>query len=204
MSWLKRATRYTGRSSPYMEGYYMPKQIGRPDTIYQCPEAPWVFLGGADLDDIRAAEQMAGQPICLRVDVTDKNTTELPGPVIKIPLPEFRTWSGAQYEAVQQDFQEAASRLAQVIQSRRCPIFVHCSAGANRSVSVLAAALTQITGRPVFDILREMKSVRGLVHPHDPYVMMALDYSQSEEDVSQREMIRQNIDMDQEIPEMVA
>lgn len=203
MSWLKRAARYQGKASPFMRQYYMPARPGMPENVYQCPEAPWVFLGSADPADIQRAELMAGRPICLRVDLTDKNIP-LPGPSIKIPLPELRVWDEQSYESVQQEFNRAASRLALIIQSRQCPIYVHCTMGMNRSVSVLSSALTQITGRPLFDIMKAMKAQRGIIGPHDAYLMMALDFSRNEQDMQRREEVRQQIDLDQRAPEMVA
>lgn len=134
--------------------------------VYQSSDFPHVFLGGED--DLAEAEAKAGQPICQIVDLRD--------------LPEINesAWDYATFTTVQKSFDSKVNDLVQKITNTDCPIFVHCALGANRSAAVLAAALAQLTNKPLNTILSEMKQVRSFVGPQDPYYLMALQQSPSE------------------------
>jgi len=180
MNWLQKVAAFLGtpRLTP---GRYTPQFSVHDETsltdIYRSRDFPWVFLGSADLDDLVTVERITGKPICFRFDLTDKDTSKLPAPSVKVPFHEPKVWSNDFYNQTQQLFNQTADRLVSVIRARRCPIYVHCSGGINRSVSILAAALTKLTNRSLNDILREMKSYRGVISPDDPYYLLALEYS---------------------------
>lgn len=196
-NWLtKCCTRYRGHPSEVGMNFYMPPQIGYPTTVYQSDDLPWVFLGSAETSDLEEVRQIAGQPICMRIDLTDQNTEYLPGPVQKIPFPELNIWDDQSYQSIHRQFTTTVNNIVRIITSKRCPIYVHCSMGANRSVSILAAALSQITGKSVFNVLKEMKSKRGLVSPHDAYIMMAVENSGNDFDIKHRENIRERFNLD--------
>lgn len=165
--------------------------------IYRSKDFPHVFLGaGFDTTDIRKAEEMAGAKVCARIDVTSAEAPDdMPPHSIKTPLPEYHTWSEEQYNATQLEFNRTADQLCQVIMSTQCPVFVHCSAGINRSVSILSAAISKLTNRPLDDVLNEIKSQRFNVSPHDAYYLMALEYSPADDE--HKSQVRQQIDRDQ-------
>lgn len=140
--------------------------------VYQSPDFPHVFLGGDD--ELEEAEAKAGQPVCKVIDCRDLpelDATE------ESPIP---AWDYSTYLSVQSHFNKKVQTVIQAIESLNCPIYVHCAMGANRSVSVLSAALSSLTNRSVDDILTEMKKVRGAVSPQDPFYLMALDFSSPE------------------------
>lgn len=194
-NWLQKiCTTFEGGSTPRSWGFYMPKEIGEPEAIYQSKDVPWVFLGSADNDDLMRVQKMSGRPVCMRIDLTDQDTSHMPAPSQKIPFPEFPVWTDPAYRDTQVRFNKAVDSVVGVIKNHQCPIYVHCSAGANRSVSVLASALSHITGRSVFDIIKEMKTRRGVVSPHDAYLMMAVDYSKNPEDQKRKEQVRSTMD----------
>lgn len=134
--------------------------------VYQSSDFPHVFLGGAD--DLDEAEQMAGQKMCQIVDCRD--------------LPEIgdndqHSWDFPFYTTVKHKFDNKVEQVVNLIQTSDCPVFVHCALGANRSVSVLAAALSILTGKSLDSVLTEMKNARSFVNPQDPYYLMALEQS---------------------------
>ena len=197
--WLtKICNRYRGKEFPLSVNYYLPQKIGPAENIYQSPDFNWVFLGSAEQDDLKKVQQISGRPVCVRLDLTDKDTSHLPRNGIKIPFPEFNTWTEPQYDQVQHVFNETVDFLSQLItQNRHCPIYVHCSAGMNRSVAILASALANLTGRPLNTILSEMKSIRGIILPHDVYYMMALENSQSDSPETKADM-KDQLNLDRE------
>lgn len=168
MEWLRKLsqsftdTQYWGGEFSKKNPDYVPKF-----EIFQSPDFPHVFLGGED--DFEEVEARAGQPICKIVDCRD--------------LPEIGAsdWDYATYLTVQRQFNSKVQDLIQKISTTNCPIFVHCALGANRSVSVLAAALAKLTNKSLDQILSEMKQVRSFVGPEDPFYLMALDQSPSED-----------------------
>ncbi|KKK59964.1 hypothetical protein LCGC14_3029110, partial [marine sediment metagenome] len=166
MPWLRRLaqsffdTQFWGHQFRKTNPDYEPQF-----DVFQSPDFPHVFLGGED--DLEEAETKAGQSMCKIVDCRD--------------LPEIsQSWDYATFLMVQRDFDSKVQDLIQKITTIKCPIFVHCAVGANRSVSVLAAALTQLTGKSLDQVLSEMKQVRAFVGPQDPYYLMALQQSPSE------------------------
>ncbi len=167
MEWLRRLsqsfldTQYWGKKFRKDNPGYQPQF-----EVYQSADFPHVFLGGED--DFEEAQARAGQPFCKIVDCRD--------------LPEINesSWDYATFTTVQKNFDSKVNDLVQKISTTDCPIFVHCALGANRSVAVLAAALAQLTGKPLNSILSEMKQVRSYVNPQDPYYLMALQQSPSE------------------------
>lgn len=201
-NWFQKfCTRYRGYHTDNVVRRYMPENIGEMEEVYQSSDLPWVFLGGADRSEMQQAEQLAGQPICARIDVTDADTRHLPEPLTqKIPFPEFKIWDDQSYSETKNLFNKTVDMVTQTISSRRCPIYIHCSAGANRSVSILAAAISRITGKSIFEILREMKSKRGIVSPHDVYVMMAVENSTNPHDVSHRQQLLEDVAIDEDSP----
>ncbi len=153
--------------------------------VYRSSDFPHVFLGGED--DIQEAELKAGQPMCKIVDCRDL-------PEIG---PENPSWDFGFYATVKVQFDNKVKHVVELIQSVDCPIYVHCVLGANRSVSVLASALSILTNRSIDDILSEMKSSRTVVSPQDPYYMMALESGLSENS----ELVeRRSLEMDQDFP----
>jgi len=174
MEWLRKL------SQSFLDTQFWGKQFHEQNPEHQPPDEPWingqfevyqssdfphVFLGGEN--DFEEVETKAGQPICEVVDCRD--------------LPEInKSWDFATFTTVQTQFDSKVHDLIQKIISTNCPIFIHCAMGANRSVSVLAAALAQLTGKSLNNILSEMKQVRSCVYPSDPYYLMALQQSPSE------------------------
>ncbi len=167
MAWLRKLsqsfsdTQFWGNEFLENNPEYQPRF-----DVYQSPDFPHVFLGGEN--DLEEAEALAGQPICKIVDCRD------------MPEIEESSWDYATFTTVQTQFDSKVNDLVQKITTTDCPIFVHCAMGANRSVSVLAAALAQLTGKPLNTILSDMKQVRSFVSPQDPYYLMALQQSPSE------------------------
>ena len=165
--WLRRIaqrffdTQYWGNQFREQNPDYQPQF-----NVFQSPDFPHVFLGGED--DLQEAEQMAGQPMCKVVDCRD------------LPEIDQAAWDYPEFVTVQREFDAKVNDLIQKISTTDCPIFVHCALGANRSVAVLASALTQLTGKPVNQVLSDMKQVRAFVGPQDPYYLMALQQSPSE------------------------
>src|SRR5690606_7404789 len=116
-----------------------------------------------------SAEQKAGAPICVRIDVTDADTNHLGSPDLKVPFPEYDFWGIDELSAIQPIFNKTADQLAEIIRTNNCPIYVHCTVGMNRSVAILTAALTKLTGRTVRDILSEIRKQRSIAAPDDSY-----------------------------------
>lgn len=184
MSWLQRIaqrfvdTGYWGQQFHHENPQFIPQF-----DIYQSSDFPHVFLGGAD--DLDEAQSLAGQPICKIVDCRD--------------LPEVgreASWDYSEYLAAKTQFDAKVRNVIRIISSTQCPIFIHCALGANRSVSVLAAALSQLTGKSVHQILGEMKQVRSLVSPQDPYYLMALEHSPESPEFKRRRFD----ELDQDFP----
>lgn len=117
----------------------------------------------------KEVEALAGQPICSTVDCRELPEIE--------NSPGKRSWDFATFTTVQLDFDSVVNDLVQKITNIDCPIFVYCVNGANRSASVLAAALAQLTKKPLNQVLSEMKQARAYVSPSDPYYLMALQQS---------------------------
>lgn len=157
MSWLKKAN-------------------DDPFAIYQSPDFPHVFLGGGiEEDDMTKVEQMAGQPICMRINLSSSDTVfetkKYEKADMRIPLPDDPDSLPEELKPQWQDiFNRTVDQAARIIENTQCPIYFHCALGANRSVSVLASALSQLTGRPFEQIVSEMKSIRQVVHPHEQYI----------------------------------
>jgi len=186
MSWLQRIaqryedTKYWGRSfrqqNPDFAGGF---------EVYQSPHFPHVFLGGEqELDE---AEEKAGQPMCKIVDCRDLPEIDAENP----------SWDYGFYATVKAKFDKKVKQLAGTIQSADCPIYVHCAMGANRSVSVLAAAISLLTNQPIDTILSDMKQSRMVVNPQDPYYLMALEESPAE---SPEFKERRYLELDQDFP----
>jgi len=172
---LSRSAAFSGHTTPEYAQHYAPEDMDF--DIYQSIDFPHVFLGGAESDEIAEAEKRAGEKICKRIDVADLETQHLPEADISTHFPERRMWTNDEYEETKIRFNAAADKLADMIVNIDCPIYIHCRVGANRSVSILAAALTKLTGRKLFDVLREIKAQRMIAAPHDAYFMMATEYS---------------------------
>lgn len=148
-----------------------------PMTVYQSPDFPYVFLGGADEDQLKVVEQTTGKPICIRVDLRSHSPREsfffeeVPEAHMRVPLPDNPPIEApTQMNEWQAVFNKTVDQLAEIIARNQCPIYVHCSAGMNRSVATLVAALAKLTGREFADILGEMKQIRPVVHPNPTYL----------------------------------
>ncbi len=70
------------------------EEFTNPLAVYQSPDFPHVFLGGADPDDIRVVEETAGRPVCIRIDLRSSSAGEIgfsekvAPPQMRIPLPD--------------------------------------------------------------------------------------------------------------------
>ncbi len=204
MNWLYKTFGISGGRGEWAAQQYSPGASMPSFNIYQCPEKPWVFLGqGEDSTDFEIAtaqfERTFGNPptCILRFQVTGETLDpKLPPAVAVEPLPDPNTqvWSDAEYSEVQSRFNERAEQIANTIEhNQSCLIFVHCAAGVNRSPAILAAALSRITGKSIFEILRGMKEQRTLVSPTDAYIMMALEFSNHPDDQRQVQSARQEM-----------
>lgn len=133
--------------------------------VYQSQDFPHVFLGGQDeLDDVIAK---TNQEVCAIIDCRDL-------PEIS---PDDLYWDYDKYNQVKQQFDRKVQQVIAQIQGNQCPVYVHCAAGINRSVAVLAAALSSLTGKNVDSLLAEMKKSRMIINPQDPYYLMATEAS---------------------------
>ena len=176
MSWL---TKMRMRGEPSMKGqqFWTPETVGvfdqwgRP-ALYQSKDFPHVFLGGED--DINRVDDISRIPVCEVIDASI--------------LPEPKIWDEETYQAIKPMFKDVVKRIINAITSLTCPIFVHCKAGMNRSVSTLATAISELTGRSVLDVVREMKQQRANVSPHDPYLYLAVDSSSHESEETKEEI----------------
>ena len=169
MNWLKRVSQRFEDTRYWATQYHRENpQSEWKEDVYQSPDFPHVFLGGED--DFDEAEAMAGQPFCKVIDCRD--------------LPEIGaedpSWDYGRYLVIQQRFQDKVKYVAEQITSSDCPIYVHCAAGANRSVAVLGAALARLTNKPLDGILGDIRASRSLAGPQDPYYLMALQESPAE------------------------
>ncbi|MHA2279745.1 MAG: protein-tyrosine phosphatase family protein [Promethearchaeota archaeon] len=132
---------------------------------------------------------MAGQSMCKIVDCRDLPEIDAENP----------SWDFGFYSTVKAKFDQKVEHVVNLIQSTKCPIFVHCAAGINRSVAVLAAALSLLTNKSIDTILADMKESRMIVAPQDPYYLMALETSPSEApEVAERRFL----ELDQDFPLM--
>lgn len=172
MNWLQKICAYRGEASPRGLQFYMPETIGPFGSIYQSSDFPHVFLGSSDPDDIKEAETIAGQPICFRFDVAAVQNRHLPHADFETYLPEYSVWGKREQRRIQPKLKKTIDTLANIISTKSCPIYVHCSAGMNRSVAVLAGAISKLTNRSIESILKEIKSKRGSTSPHDSYLYM--------------------------------
>ena len=185
MSWLQRIAQKFENTDFWGRSFLRdnPDFVGDLD-VYQSPDFPHVFLGGEN--DLEDAEAKAGQSMCEIVDCRD--------------LPEIGaenpSWDFAFYTTAKAKFDQKVKYVVSLIQSSNCPIFVHCAAGANRSVSVLAAALSLLTNRSIDDILANMKQSRMMVAPQDPYYLMALDHSPDSAEYKEQRFL----ELDQDFP----
>lgn len=168
MSWLYRtAQRFTDTNFWGKRHLRNNPDVSYGLDVFQSPDFPHVFLGGEY--ELEEAEAKAGQKICKILDCRD--------------LPEvgpMSSWSHSEFSQVQSKFNAKVNELIGYISNLDCPIYVHCALGANRSVSVLASAITKLTGKTLDQVLSEMKSVRSVVRPQDPYYLMALQESPSD------------------------
>lgn len=183
MNWLQKiSTSFSGYSSRSMPLYWNRKEPSNSVfDVYRAPK-PYdhVFLGGEDENQIIEAQTWAGTKICEFVDVRN--------------MPEMRKWDEEDYEFVKNSlFMPHVHRLVSLIQSKKCPIYVHCAYGMNRSVSVLSAALALLTGENINSILRGMKIQRGVIEPHDAYYLMALETSSKDQNEIQN--VRRMLDL---------
>lgn len=183
MSWLLESqrlenTHYWGRQ------HYLshPEHAGNME-VYQSPDFPHVFLGGEY--DLEEAELKAGRPICKRIDC--RKLPELTS--------DHPSWDYGEYSVAKLKFDKKVAETVNAIRSLSCPIFIHCALGANRSVSVLATALSKLTGKSVDSLFAEMKESREVVSPQDPYYLMALESTSGKSEVDQRFM-----ELDQDFP----
>jgi protein tyrosine/serine phosphatase len=185
MSWLQKISgNFYGDPSPKGLNLYEPIHTGDYGAIYQSKDFPHVFLGSSNTEDIKEAERIAGKPICFRVDVAALDNNELGKADLSLHLPERKMWDQRSEDEVQSVFDAAANKLAEIILEKNCPIYVHCFAGINRSVAVLAAALAKLTGKKAFEVLREIRSQRQ-VSPADNYLYLLARYNDSKEDPEQ-------------------
>ena len=171
MNWFKKAQSFYG--SPSMEGlsFYAPEKSGEFDNVYQSSDFPHVFLGGKN--DIEKAQQMTNEPICRVIDVSKH-------------LPEHRVWNQQEYQKTKKTLIKLINVVAATITSYSCPIYIHCQLGANRSVSVVAAAIAKLTGRSVMDVLSEIKTQRGMAGPDDAYLNMISQHFEPNEEIRDR------------------
>lgn len=196
MNWLQKIGMTRGKASPQGLRFYLPEESGPFDAIYQSPDFPHVFLGSSDPDDIQKAKKLAGQPICCRFDLAAAQNEHLPHADFAFSLPEYPVWGEQEQQETQPEFQKAINILAKVIETRNCPIYVHCVAGMNRSVAVLAGAISRLTKRPVKNILQEIKSRRGSVGLHDSYLQM-LSLSSPYDEPDWRQQIQDELNVEE-------
>jgi protein-tyrosine phosphatase len=184
------------------------RALSDPTRVYRSVDYPHVFLGGASMGDIQEAAKIAGigAEDFIRFNVASHDThdleTYLPDAYFSAKLPEATPQTQGMmdetlYRQAQAEFNELADVLASTIMSTNHPIYVHCAMGVNRSASVLAAALTQITDKSVVEILGEMKRQRYVVAPHDAYFMMAVEYSKNDAD-EWKQQIQESLDVDRQ------
>lgn len=186
MSWLQQIAQRFENTSYWGRRFHQdnPDFAGDFD-VYQSADFPHVFLGGAN--DINDAEKKAGQSMCKIVDCRDLPEIDAENP----------SWDFGFYTTVKAKFDQKVEHVVSLIQSTKCPIFVHCAAGINRSVAVLAAALSLLTNKSIDTILADMKNSRMVVAPQDPYYLMALETSPSEAPGSTQ---RRFLELDQNFP----
>lgn len=161
------------------------------DTVYQSPDFPYVFLGGQD--DLPQASREAGGEITRQFDLRSL------GELTAID----RTWSSSEPASTQDAFNLKVDELKELITSDSSPLYVFCEGGANRSVSVLASAISELTNRPLIDILDEMKHARAVVNPDDRNYYFATDRASKDENQLWNQM-NQDFPPVQEIPTNVA
>lgn len=166
MGWFNKiSTSFLGAPSLRGLKLYNPEKMESLDNVYRSKDFPHVYLGGAE--DLERVKELAGS-VCSVIDVSQN-------------LPEYKTWDDESRERIKPIFDSLVNQVANEITSKTCPIFVHCQVGMNRSAAVLASAISDLTGRHVFDVLKEMKSQRGVISPHDIYLYLASLHSSPEE-----------------------
>ncbi|KKN50719.1 hypothetical protein LCGC14_0629800 [marine sediment metagenome] len=204
MSWLVEAVRFEGSHGGSSSQYYDVPDTHTFDQLYSWPQKnPVVFLGGNDKGDVEQVKAISGSFPCIRINVAAQEpqfSYNLPPADISFTLPEFPTWDLQTYERTKNEFNKAVQTTVKAIQhsTPECPLYIHCVAGINRSASVLAAALTEISGQPLINILRDMKTRRSIVSPHDAYFMMATDYSPADSP-EWKANVQRELDMDKSI-----
>jgi hypothetical protein len=142
-------------------------------NVYQSPYHDFLFLGGTNPEELQQAEKTAGKPICYRISVTDADTGHLPGVEIKFPLPEILYWgygstSEALNEVTQKNMETFHNAVKTVVglvkmfeaEDKNCIIYLHCSAGMNRSPAVMARAISEMHDIPIDETLKGIDQVR--------------------------------------------
>jgi len=195
MNWLQKLSwRFEGTPNPwaasaarYRPGDAPPEVEMLPSgevyyPIYQDPDYPFVFLGGADKYEFAMAEKMAGRPIKDRVSLALRTDEDLPGrEILNVPIEEIPIFdvqpgqvTDPQAKKAIESFKMAVNVLANIIHHRaqlppekQEPIYIHCNLGQNRSPAVLAAVLAALKGKPVDDVLKDIASQRSLIRPSD-------------------------------------
>lgn len=174
--WLKKlCQQLLGKPSQQTMQYYLPQTYTSVNDIFQSSDFPHVFLGGQD--DLEDVQKLAGQMPCQIFDCRD--------------LPEMSLWQYNDFLNVQQKFDAKVNQLGQIILTTKCPVFVHCAAGVNRSVSVLSAAISELTSKPLNSVLSEIKSKRYMIGPDDPYYLMALEHCSQTSQTEKQKVFQQ-------------
>ncbi len=192
MTWLKKAI-YTTIFKAIKVAWQ------DPTTIYQSRDFPWVFLGSAEPDDLREVSVKTGVPPekIRHIDVTSEVVVDLPPADLKVPLPDAPKWRNHEEQNMWKSvFWNLADDVANIIrQAGRSGeiVYIHCSAGKNRSVATLAAALSQLYAedmnmpRSPDQIISEIREQRTLADPVPEWRAFANEYGEQQmSDISQK------------------
>ena len=58
-------------------------------------------------------------------------------------------------------------------------VFVHCEAGINRSGTIVAAAMMEFAGIPLFEAARQLKRQRGIIMTNATFQEQLVEFSES-------------------------
>jgi protein-tyrosine phosphatase len=99
----------------------------------------------------------------------DQEKTSVPVDVYK----QMNAMDAANYPILERHSDESTHILT-VALMRRDPILVHCAAGINRSATLLADFLVQLTKLPAQDVILWLKSLRPITFSNHTFVQQLL------------------------------
>jgi protein-tyrosine phosphatase len=99
----------------------------------------------------------------------EQEKTSVPVDVYK----QLNALDAANYPILERHSDEATHILSIAV-SRRDPILVHCAAGINRSATLLADFLVQLTMMPAQDVMLWLKSLRPIVFSNHTFVQQMI------------------------------